>query len=44
MKQSAIKPETPKQPMIGKEKYSAKKSKGDEAKAAPDLENSARAA
>src|ERR1700712_3838481 len=37
MKLSAKEPETPKAPKTGKEKYSAKKSKEDEAKAAPDL-------
>jgi hypothetical protein len=37
MKQSASEPEAPKKPKTGKEKYSAKKSKEDEAKAAPDL-------
>jgi ferritin-like metal-binding protein YciE len=37
MKLSAKEPETPKEPKSGKEKYSAKKSKEDEAKAAPDL-------
>ena len=37
MKLSAKEPETPKEPKTGKEKYSAKKSKEDEAKAAPDL-------
>src|SRR6195952_2120747 len=37
MKLSAKEPETPKAPKSGKEKYSAKKSKEDEAKAAPDL-------
>ena len=37
MKLSAKEPETPKEPKSGKEKYSAKKSKEDETKAAPDL-------
>ena len=37
MKLSAKEPETPKAPKTGKEKYSAKKSKEDEAEAAPDL-------
>jgi ferritin-like metal-binding protein YciE len=37
LKQSAKQPEEPKKPKTGKEKYSAKKSKEDEAKAAPDL-------
>jgi ferritin-like metal-binding protein YciE len=37
MKQSAKEPETPKKPKTGKEEYSAKKSKEDEAKAAADL-------
>jgi len=37
MKQSAAEPETPKPPKSGKEKYSAKKSKEDEKKAAPSL-------
>ncbi len=37
MKLSAKEPETPKEPKSGKEKYSAKKSKEDEAIAAPDL-------
>ena len=37
MKLSAREPETPKEPKSGKEKYSAKKSKEDEKKAAPDL-------
>jgi ferritin-like metal-binding protein YciE len=37
MRQSAQEPEVPKKPKTGKEKYSAKKSKEDEAKAAPDL-------
>jgi ferritin-like metal-binding protein YciE len=40
MKQSAQEPEEPKKPKSGKEKYSAKKSKEDEAKAAPDLKRS----
>ena len=40
LKQSAREPEEPKKPKTGKEKYSAKKSKEDEAKAAPDLNNS----
>jgi hypothetical protein len=37
LKQAALEPETPKKPKTGKEEYSAKKSKEDEAKAAPDL-------
>jgi hypothetical protein len=37
MKQSAQDPEAPKKPKTGKEKYSAKKSKEDESKAAPSL-------
>jgi ferritin-like metal-binding protein YciE len=37
MRQSAQEPEVPKKPKTGKEKYSAKKSKEDEAKAAPNL-------
>jgi ferritin-like metal-binding protein YciE len=37
LKQAAAEPETPKKPKTGKEEYSAKKSKEDEAKAAPDL-------
>jgi hypothetical protein len=37
MKQSAKELEAPKKPKTGKEEYSAKKSKEDEAKAAPDL-------
>jgi ferritin-like metal-binding protein YciE len=37
MKQSAREPEEPKKPKTGKEKYSAKKSKEDEAKAARDI-------
>jgi len=37
LKQSAAEPETPKPPKSGKEKYSAKKSKEDEKKAAPSL-------
>jgi ferritin-like metal-binding protein YciE len=40
MKLSAKEPETPKEPKSGKEKYSAKKSKEDEAKAARDLGSS----
>ena len=44
MKQSAAEPEKPNRPKTGKEKYSAKKSKEDEAKAAPDLEKSSTAA
>jgi hypothetical protein len=44
MKQSAREPEEPKKPKTGKEKYSAKKSKEDEAKAAPDLNHSSDAA
>lgn len=37
LKQSAKEPEKPKKPKSAKEQYSAKKSKEDEAKAAPDL-------
>ena len=37
LKQSAAEPETPNPPKSGKEKYSAKKSREDEAKAAPSL-------
>jgi ferritin-like metal-binding protein YciE len=37
LKQAAAEPETPKKPKTGKEEYSAKKSKEDEPKAAPDL-------
>jgi ferritin-like metal-binding protein YciE len=47
LKQSAREPEEPKEPKkpkTGKEKYSAKKSKEDEAKAAPDLNQSSAAA
>jgi ferritin-like metal-binding protein YciE len=44
MKQSAREPEAPKEPKSGKEKYSAKKSKQDEAKAAPDLPKSRKVA
>jgi ferritin-like metal-binding protein YciE len=40
MRQSAQEPEEPKKPKTGEEKYSAKKSKEDEAKAAPDLKRS----
>jgi ferritin-like metal-binding protein YciE len=40
LKLSAKEPETPKEPKSGKEKYSAKKSKEDEAKAARDLGSS----
>jgi hypothetical protein len=40
MRQSAQEPEEPKNPKTAKEKYSAKKSKEDEAKAAPDLKKS----
>jgi ferritin-like metal-binding protein YciE len=40
MKQSAQEPDEPKKPKSGKEKYSVKKSKEDEAKAAPDLKRS----
>jgi ferritin-like metal-binding protein YciE len=40
MRQSAQEPEEPKKPKTGKENYSAKKSKEDEAKAAPDLKRS----
>jgi ferritin-like metal-binding protein YciE len=43
MKQSAAEPEKPKKPKTGKEQYSAKKSKEDEAKAAPDLNQSSEA-
>lgn len=43
MKQSAAEPKEPKMPKSGKEKYSAKKSKKDEAKAAPDLKKPASA-
>ena len=39
LKQSAAEPETPKPPKSGKEKYSTKKSREDEAKAAPSLKN-----
>jgi ferritin-like metal-binding protein YciE len=44
LKQSAREPEAPKEPKTGKEKYSAKKSKEDEAKAAPDLTKSRKVA
>jgi ferritin-like metal-binding protein YciE len=44
MRESAREPEAPKKPKTGKEKYSAKKSKEDEAKAAPDLNKSDSAA
>jgi ferritin-like metal-binding protein YciE len=44
MKQSALEPEEPKKRKTGKEKYSAKKSKEDEAEAAPDLSKSSGAA
>jgi ferritin-like metal-binding protein YciE len=37
LKRGAMQPEEPKKPKTGKEKYSAMKSKEDEAKAAPDL-------
>lgn len=37
LKQAAKEPEAPKKPKSGKEQYSAKKSKEDEAKAAPEL-------
>jgi ferritin-like metal-binding protein YciE len=37
LKQAAKEPEAPKKPKSGKEQYSAKKSKDDEAKAAPEL-------
>jgi ferritin-like metal-binding protein YciE len=37
LKQSADEPEAPRKPKTGKEQYSAKKSKEDEAQAAPDL-------
>jgi ferritin-like metal-binding protein YciE len=40
MKRSAQELEEPKKPKTGKDKYSAKKSKEDEAKAAPDLKKS----
>jgi hypothetical protein len=40
VRQSAQEPEEPKKPKTGKEKYSAKKSKEDEAKAARDLKRS----
>jgi ferritin-like metal-binding protein YciE len=40
MRQSAQEPEEPKNPKTAKEKYSAKRSKEDEAKAAPDLKKS----
>ena len=40
MKRGAQEPEEPKKPKTGKEKYSAKKSKEDEAKTAPDLKKS----
>ena len=40
LKQSAREPEEPKKTKTGKEKYSAKKSKEDEVKAAPDLAES----
>src|ERR1700733_5756200 len=40
MRQSAQEPEEPKKPKTGKENYSAKKSKEDESKAAPDLKRS----
>jgi ferritin-like metal-binding protein YciE len=43
MKLSAKEPEAPKSPKTGKEKYSAKKSKEDQAKAAPDLKTQAEA-
>ncbi len=43
MKQSAKEPEAPKKPKTGKEEYSAKKSKEDEAKAAPDFSKSSAA-
>ena len=43
MKQSAVEPEKPKPPKSAKEKYSAKKSKEDEEKAAPELTNSVQA-
>ncbi|WP_334241720.1 hypothetical protein [Terriglobus sp. ADX1] len=39
LKQSALELEEPKKPKTGKEQYSAKKSKKDEAKAAPDLQD-----
>ena len=44
MKLSALEPEEPKKPKTSKEKYSAKKSQEDEAKAAPDLSKSSDAA
>jgi ferritin-like metal-binding protein YciE len=37
LKQASAEPEAPKKPKTGKEQYSAKKSKEDEAEAAPDL-------
>lgn len=43
MKQSAKEPEAPKKPKTGKEEYSARKSKEDETKAAPDLSKSSAA-
>jgi len=43
MKLSAMEPEAPKAPKTGKEKYSAKKSKEDESKAAPELGTSSTA-
>ena len=44
MKQSSLEPEEPKKPKTGKERYSAKKSKKDEAKAAPELNKALSAA
>jgi ferritin-like metal-binding protein YciE len=44
LQQSAQEPEEPKKPKTGKEKYSAKKSKEDEAEAAPELNSSNNAA
>jgi len=44
MKQSSLEPEEPNKPKTGKEKYSAKKSKEDEAKAAPELNKARNAA
>jgi ferritin-like metal-binding protein YciE len=43
IKLSAMEPETPKAPKTGKEKYSARKSKEDESKAAPELGTSSTA-
>lgn len=44
MKQRAREPEEPKKPKTTKEKYPAKKSKEDEAKTAPDLNQSSNVA